>query len=152
MRFLKDDAMTSMQIGLSCSIGLATNTEQQRAFDHEVSPVCSCAKMVKVILIFNVFLVYSFPITTGKKLPNEIKGFLLHHTVDARYLPQRDDSSASKEVHERKLAQENTSRSTSVAYYAQKLFRLTHRSANPKLPLQVFKVRVFCIFIQTRLI
>ena len=70
--------------------------------------------------------------TTGGKLPNEIKGWLPHHTVDARYLTQRDDSSASKKVHEGKLSQASTSRSTSVAYYA----RLTHRSANTKRPLQ----------------
>ena len=98
--------------------------------------------MLKVILIFIVFLAYFFPITTGRKLPNEINGWLPHHTVDARYLTQRDDSSAPTEVHEGKLAQENTSSSTSVAYYVRNLFRLAHRSANTKRPLQELKVRV----------
>lgn len=117
---------------------------QQRALD--VFAVCSGVKMVKVILIFPVFLAYFFPITSGKNLPNEIKGWSLHRTDDARYLPQREDS-ASEKVHEAKLTQENMSGSTSRAYYLRKLFRLTHRSTNPKSPLQVPKVRVSSIFI-----
>ena len=121
--------------------------KQQRALDHEVSPVCSGVKMLKVILIFNVYLAYFFPITTGRKLPNEINGWLHHHTVDASYLPQRDDSSASEEVHVKRVTKENMSRSTSVAYYGHKLFRLTHRFANPNFALQALKVRVFSIFI-----
>ena len=117
------------------------------ALDHEVCPVCSGAKMMNVILIFNLCLVYFFPITTGRKLSYEIKGWLLHHTVEARFLSQRDDSSASKEVHERNLAHGNTSRSTSVTFYAQKLRRLPHRSANPNFPRQVPKVRALSVFI-----
>lgn len=97
--------------------------------------------MVKVILIFPVFLAYFFPITSGKNLPNEIKGWSLHRTDDARYLPQREDSSASEKVHEAKLTQENWPGSTSRTYYARKLFRLTHRSANPEISLKVHKVR-----------
>ena len=103
---------------------------------------------LKVMLIFNVFLASVFPITTGGKLPNKSKGWLLHRTVDVRYLTQlRDDSSVSKEVHEGKLTVENTPRSTSLAYYAQNMFRLTHRSAKTKLPIQELKVRVFSILI-----
>ena len=103
--------------------------------------------MTTVILIFPVFLAFFFPITTGKKLPNENKDRLLHHTVDGRYLPKRDDSSATREVHEAKLTQEDMSGSASTAYHAQKLFLLTRRFANPKLTFQVPKVRFCSIFI-----
>ena len=103
--------------------------------EQEVSHICSGVKMLKVILIVNILLAYFFPITTGRKLPNEINERLAHHTVDAGYLTQRDDSSTSKEVHEGKLTQESTSRSTSIAYYARDLFRLAHRSASTKRPL-----------------
>jgi len=128
-------------------VGLAKK-KQQHALDHEDSMSCLLgAKMMKIILMFNVFLVYFFPITTGRKLSYEIKGWLPRHTVEARYLPQPDDTSASKEERDWNLDHENTSRSTSLNFYAQKLLRLTHRAANPNVPLQVPEVRFFNVFI-----
>ena len=100
--------------------------------------------MMKVLLIFSVYLAYFSGRTSGKSLRNEIKGWSLHHgyPYDAWHLPQREGSRVSKKVHEAKLAKEIMSSSTSRAYYVRNLLHLTHGSANPKLPLHFPKVGV----------
>ena len=118
---------------------------QQRALG--VFAVCSGVEMMKDLLIISVCLAYFSGRTSGKSLPNEIKGWSLHHgyPYGEWHLPQREGSRASKKVHEAKLTQENMSGSTSRAYYVHNLLRLTHGSANPKRPLHFPKVRVCSI-------
>ena len=95
-------------------------------------------------MLFSVCLAYFSAIISGKNLPNEIKGWSLHHghPYDASHLPLHEASSASKNVHQTKLTQENMSGSTTRTYYVRNLLRLTRASANPKLPLYFSKVRV----------
>ena len=106
--------------------------------------------MMKAILIFSVCLAYFSAITSEKIVPNKIKRWSLHHGFPyvAWNSSQHEGSSASKKVPDQaKLTEENMPGSTSRVYYVRNLLRLTHGSANPKLPLHFPKVRVCSISI-----
>ncbi len=135
----KNDALTSVVIGLSRSIGHATYNSTLSVF-----AVSSCIEMGKIILMFFVFLACLYPGTSEKDLPNG----LMKYSIDERHIPEQEENSDAKNTQKAKRIQEITS---PRVYYASRLFGLSYRSANPEIP-QVRKVRFQRPLVYRRLI